>query len=30
MAVSAHDLSPSQLQYVVAMAETLGFGQTTE
>jgi LysR family hydrogen peroxide-inducible transcriptional activator len=30
MAVSAHDLSPRQLQYVVAVAETLGFHKAAE
>ena len=30
MTVSAHDLSPRQLQYVVAVAETLGFHKAAE
>jgi LysR family hydrogen peroxide-inducible transcriptional activator len=30
MAVSPHDLSPRQLQYVVAVAETLGFHKAAE
>jgi LysR family hydrogen peroxide-inducible transcriptional activator len=30
MAVSAHDLSPRQLQYIVAVAETLGFHKAAE
>ena len=30
MAVSTHDLSPRQLQYVVAVAETLGFHKAAE
>jgi LysR family hydrogen peroxide-inducible transcriptional activator len=30
MAVSAHDLSPRQLQYVVEVAETLGFHKAAE
>jgi LysR family hydrogen peroxide-inducible transcriptional activator len=30
MTVSAHDLSPRQLQYVVAVAETLGFRKAAE
>jgi LysR family hydrogen peroxide-inducible transcriptional activator len=30
MATSAHDLSPRQLQYIVALAETLGFHKAAE
>ncbi|HTB78738.1 MAG TPA: LysR substrate-binding domain-containing protein [Polyangiaceae bacterium] len=30
MTISAHDLSPRQLQYVVAVAETLGFHKAAE
>src|ERR1700722_7193866 len=30
MTISAHDLSPRQLQYVVAVAETLGFHRAAE
>ncbi len=30
MAISAHDLSPRQLQYVVAVAETLGFQKAAD
>jgi len=30
MTVSAHDLSPRQLQYAVAVAETLGFHKAAE